>query len=97
MKPTLHIATSVISYLTARPSRDLIIAAHQQITHDWWDKYLKRYEVFTSGLVLIEARQGDSDAAQKRLEYIEGFPLLDVTIEVETLAQVYIKDIPLPA
>lgn len=57
---------------------------------------MKRYEVFISGLVLIEARQGDSDAARKRLEYIEDFPLLDVTGEVEALAEVYIKSIPLP-
>ena len=96
MKSTLYLETTVVSYLTARPSRDLIIAAHQQITHDWWENYLKRFEVFISGLVLIEARQGDTDAAQRRLEYIEGFPILDVTLEVEALAGVYIKNIPLP-
>jgi predicted nucleic acid-binding protein len=96
MKSTLYLETSVISYLTARPSRDLIVAAHQQITHDWWDKYLKRYEVFISGLVLIESRQGDTDAAQRRLMYIEDFPFLDVTTEVEALAEIYIKNIPLP-
>ncbi len=96
MRPTLYLETSVISYLTARPSRDLVIAAHQQITHDWWHTYLKRYEGVISALVLIEAQQGDTDAAQKRLEYIERFPILDVTLDVEALAEVYINNIPLP-
>lgn len=37
MAELVYIETTVVSYLTARPSRDLIVAAHQQITHDWWD------------------------------------------------------------
>ena len=32
MKPRAYIETSVISYLTARPNLDLIVAAHQQVT-----------------------------------------------------------------
>ena len=36
MKPKVYIETSIISYHTAQPSRDLIVAGHQQITQEWW-------------------------------------------------------------
>ena len=34
MKPTAYIETSIISYLTARPSRDVVVTAYQQVTRD---------------------------------------------------------------
>src|SRR5438128_11419848 len=66
-KPTVYIETSLVSYLTARPSRDLLVAAHQQLTVAWWDEQRTRYELFTSQVVLTEAALGDPDAAQRRL------------------------------
>ena len=51
MKSTVYIETSVISYFTAKPSLDLIVAAHQQITNDWWENALPNIEE-------INARQG---------------------------------------
>ena len=36
MKPKVYIETTIISYLAARPNRDLIAARHQQVTHEWW-------------------------------------------------------------
>ena len=78
-KPTVYIETSIVSYLTARPSRDLLVAAHQQLTVVWWDEQRTRYELFTSQVVLAEARAGDPDAAQRRLAVLERLPLLDVT------------------
>ena len=55
----LYLETSVISYLTARPSRDLILAAHQQITRDWWDLKRQNFQMFISQLVIQEAGAGD--------------------------------------
>ena len=55
MMPKLYLETSVISYLIARPSRDLILAAHQQITRDWWDFKRKNFQIFVSQLVIQEA------------------------------------------
>ena len=63
MPPRVYVETSVISYLAARPSRDLITAARQQITHDWWQRRRPQFEVFVSQLVLDEARAGDPEAA----------------------------------
>jgi hypothetical protein len=59
MKPKAYIETSVISYYTARPSRDLVVAAHQEITHDWWDNHRLEYDLYTSQVVHDEASAGD--------------------------------------
>ena len=73
MKPTVYIETTVISYLTARPIRDLIIAAHQQVTLEWWDMALPHFDVFISPIVLEEISRGDAQAAKLRLERVSSF------------------------
>jgi hypothetical protein len=67
MNERVYIETTFVSYLTARPSRDLIVAGHQQITRDWWDTRGADYELCVSQLVLQEAGDGDPEAAQERL------------------------------
>ncbi len=62
MKPTVYVETSVISYLAARPSRDLIVAAHQQISQAWWEAR-QRWALSVSALVVAESRAGDMEAA----------------------------------
>jgi len=77
--PRVYVETSVISYLAAWPSRDLITAARQQQTHDWWFRRWPQFEVFVSQLVLDEARAGDPKAAERRTDRLAGVPLLDIT------------------
>jgi predicted nucleic acid-binding protein len=95
MKPRAYIETTVPSYLTAWPSRDLIRAAHQQITREWW---LGRdaLELFTSRLVLEECRAGDSQAALERLAALAGIPLLEQLPEAASLAEALIQMVELP-
>ncbi|MBF0429266.1 MAG: type II toxin-antitoxin system VapC family toxin [Magnetococcales bacterium] len=76
MKPRLYLETSIISYLAALPSRDLIVAAHQQITHEWWAEQRDRYELFVSELVIQEIEMGDKNAAQRRLSLVESITIL---------------------
>ena len=97
VKLTVYIETSIVSYLTARPSRDLLAAAHQQLTIAWWDEQRTRYELFTSQVVLAEARAGDPEAAQRRLAVLERLPLLDVTDAAIALATVLVTRQALPA
>jgi hypothetical protein len=66
----------VVSYLCARPSRDLIVAAWQQVTHDWWNKHRKRYELFVSEFVLAEIAEGDPEAIRKRQKLVAAIPIL---------------------
>jgi hypothetical protein len=72
--------------LTSWPSRDLIIAGHQQITKEWWKKRKRAFDLYISQLVVDEAKAGNDEAARERLKAISGLPLLDITKEVESLA-----------
>ena len=60
MNKSVYIESSVISYLTARPSRDLVIAGHQPVTAEWWDDRRLRYDVYVSPLVVEEISAGDA-------------------------------------
>jgi predicted nucleic acid-binding protein len=97
IRGTVYIETSIVSYLTARPSRDLLVAAHQQLTVAWWDQQRSHYELFTSQVVLAEARAGAPDAAQRRVAVLEHLPLLDVTDAAITLAAALVSGQALPA
>ena len=96
MKPTVYIETSVISYLTSRPSRDLIVAAHQQITAEWWERDSHKFECLVCQAVLDEISQGDPAAAKRRQEAIKEFTLLEFTSEVGRLADNYFEALQLP-
>lgn len=86
MKPRLYLETTIPSYLTSRPSRDLIIAGHQQITRDWWDKRRHDFQLYISQLVIDEASAGDPVAARERLKIVQPLSLLDITPGVAELA-----------
>ncbi|MEI6211536.1 MAG: type II toxin-antitoxin system VapC family toxin [bacterium] len=83
---TVYVETSILSYLTARPTRDLLVTARQQMTREWWDTRRAGFEVFVSPLVDQEARRGDPEAARRRLEAFGGLPLLEIVEEAYDLA-----------
>jgi len=91
----VYLETSVISYLTANPSRDLVLAGHQQVTRDWWLRR-SRFDLFVSDAVLAEVSRGDSQAASRRLEAIAGVPLLDASDDARTLAEALLDAAALP-
>jgi len=87
MKPKVYLETTIPSYLVGRRSRDLMVAAHQQITEEWWELRRAKFDLYTSELVLYEVRAGDSRLANRRLELLEGIPLLPVTDEILEIAE----------
>ena len=95
-KPKVYLETTIASYLTAWPSRDLVMAANQETTREWWANRKDAFELFVSQTVIKESGAGDPDAAQRRLEFLKPFPRLDITEEVEALAAKLIADVPLP-
>jgi hypothetical protein len=95
-RPTLYLESTIPSYLAAHPSRDLIVAAHQQITHEWWQYARSYFDIYISEAVLEEIRAGDPDAASRRLALVKTLPVLGLTEEVETLASTYQETLGLP-
>ena len=86
MKPRVYIETTIVSYLTAWPSRDVVDLARQQVTRDWWEHHREAFSLVVSEFVLREAGGGDPDAAKRRLDCLAGIPLLAVTPPVIQLA-----------
>lgn len=95
-KSSLYLETTIPSYLAARPSRDLIVAAHQQITHDWWLQERDNFALFISEAVLDEINSGDSDASTRRQSFVENLFILTLTDEVASLAEEYQNQLKLP-
>jgi hypothetical protein len=87
MVESVYIESSVISYLVARPSRDVVIAARQAITETWWLERRTDFNLYISALVLNEIGQGDTEAAERRLKAVEGIPLLATSAEAQKLAE----------
>lgn len=75
MKPAAYVETSVISYLAARQSRDVVAAAYQEVTRGWWRSAPDRFDLVASELVVAEAGAGDSQAARPRPEMLEALSL----------------------
>ncbi|MHB8522388.1 MAG: type II toxin-antitoxin system VapC family toxin [Limisphaerales bacterium] len=76
MKLRLYLETTIPSYLVARPSRDLRLAADQQTTREWWDQRRMEYDLFISQTVLVEVRRGDPAFAADRLTVLRGLLVL---------------------
>jgi hypothetical protein len=95
MKQSVYLETSLISYLAARPSRDLIVAGHQQISQEWWD-LRQDWDLSISALVVAEARSGDDEAARRRLDLLEGLPILHVSDDAIDLAERLVAGAALP-
>jgi len=93
---TVYIETSIISYLTARPSGNLLAAAWQKVTIDWWDTQRSRFDLFVSDVVIEEAGRGDEAAVARRLEALAGIPLLAITDDVMALSEALIEARALP-
>ncbi len=96
MKDSVYIETSIISYLCSRPSRDLVIAANQEVAREWWDGRRGMYDLYVSDYVLAEISEGDPKAAARRLDLVEGIPSLVANDEVIQLTEVIMHSLRLP-
>ena len=85
-KLAVYLETSVIGHATSRPSRDLVVAGHQQVTRDWFALRAQAYELFVSQLVATEAAGGDAEAAQERTAFLRGILQLAITDATGELA-----------
>src|SRR5512134_3008277 len=95
MQPSVYIETSIVSYLVARSTRDVVQTAHQRLTRTWW-RTRATFSLFVSELVLQEAAAGDPEAARKRLRALHGLPAMRVTDDATNLADALLTDGGLP-
>ncbi|MGB3238689.1 MAG: type II toxin-antitoxin system VapC family toxin [Geitlerinemataceae cyanobacterium] len=96
MSETVYIETSIVGYLTARSTKNLIVAANTETTRDWWDSRRSAFTLYISQVVLDEVMLGDAEIAEKRLEALQGFPLLELSDAVEDLAAQFLSRSNLP-
>jgi PIN domain len=97
MSETVYIETSILGYLTARPSRDLIVAANIEIMREWWDMRRRYFQLYSSQAVIQETSQGDAKIASQRLEILQNFSLLELNQSVLELAEKFLSRSNLPA
>lgn len=95
MKPTVYLETTIVSYLVASPTQDVVQAAHQQVTLEWWARR-DRFDLFVSRPVLAEARRGDAAAAARRMDALTGIPVLALSRSATTLATTLTRTGALP-
>src|SRR5437867_10881253 len=95
MKSKVYVETTIVSYLVAGPTKDIIQAAHQQITRQWWASR-DRFDVFVSRPVVAEARRGDAKAAARRLRVLRGIPRLAGGRRGAKLAEALLRSGALP-
>jgi len=86
---TVYVETSILSYLTGRPSRDLLVAAHQQITQEWWPLAIDAFDCFVSDAVIDEVLRGDPVAVEHRREHLSGLRVLTLSDDVSELIRTY--------
>ena len=97
MTETVYVETSILGYLTARSTKDLILAANIEITKDWWESRRNAFTLYTSEAVLEEVAQGDAKIAAQRREILRNFPLLSLNQVVQGLAAQFLAQSSLPA
>ncbi len=96
MSETVYIETSIIGYLTARSSNNLILMANLEATREWWDIRRSQFTLYISQTVLDEVARGDTEIASRRLELLRDFPLLEVSEAVQNLAAQFLAKSNLP-
>ena len=96
MKQSVYLETSVVSYLTSRPSRDLIAYSRQEISREWWGKMRDVFNIYISSVVLEEAARGSSEAAGIRMKFLEPFSILPFSDDVQSRAQILMDHITIP-
>ncbi len=92
----MYVESSVVSYLAARPSRDVVVAGNQQVTRDWWETRRSEYELLVSDVVVAECAAGDPAAASERAVFLTELAVLETTEEAQELANALIASLALP-
>ncbi len=97
MKQTVYIETTIPSYLAARPSRDLVIAGNQELTHEWWNEQRPSFDLYISQFVLDEVAVGDPDAARRRIDILAELNELEIGDDAIRLTERLLREGVVPS
>ncbi|QEG37930.1 type II toxin-antitoxin system VapC family toxin [Bythopirellula goksoeyrii] len=97
MKPSVYVETTIPSYLAARQSPQIVMAARQQITHEWWNDHRTNYNLFISQVVIDESADGDPEAAAKRMNLLRGIDILEPPTDADEIVSALMQRVPLPS
>ena len=96
-RKAVYVETTVVFYLTARPTADLVDAARRKVTVDWWETRRERFDLYASQAVVEDASEGDREAARRRLAALVDVAVLKVTVAAEALAWELVRQGAVPA
>lgn len=96
MPEIVYIETTIVSYLVAKPSRDLILAAHQEVTREWWENQRPLYRCVTSQETLREASVGDERMAASRLDALKDLPVIELNADIKETAISFLQTGAIP-
>ena len=96
MKPKVYLETSFLSFLTARPTRDVVMAAMIKQSKDWWEDERVGFDLFASNIVVSEASLGDLAAARRRLDALKHIEIIETDAPADALAKVFLERMALP-
>ncbi len=96
MTESVYIETSIIGYLTARSTKNLILAANIEVTRDWWESRRSAFTLYISQVVLDEIARGDTEIAAQRLDILSRLPLVELNKAVRDLSAQFLTRSNLP-
>ncbi|WP_425617566.1 type II toxin-antitoxin system VapC family toxin [Anatilimnocola sp. NA78] len=96
VKPTVYIETSIVSYLRSNLSSQVVAAARQLLTREWWEYERAEYSLVTSQYVLDEAAEGSPELAAERLAALSGIRLLPLVPDIGAIANEILARTVLP-
>lgn len=96
IKPTVYLESTVVSYLTSRPSRDSLVLSRQEATRQLWNVYFDDFEFIVSNIVVGEIRKGDQKEVQRRLKAIADFRILEKPPAADSLTQLLLDSGAVP-
>jgi hypothetical protein len=96
MKQSVYIETTIVSYLAANLSRDIVVAAHQQITQEWWINVRPKLDCYISPFVIQESQRGDDEISKRRIKLLSGISVLEMNNKIEKMADIYFDKLKIP-
>jgi hypothetical protein len=95
-RKSLYVESTIPSYATARPSKELIAAVRQVMTRDFWEQERHNYDLYVGQSVVDECSKGDGEAVKRRMDFIAGIQVIPNTAEIESLATDYQRLLGIP-